>query len=215
MNTHVLSLFIAIPCFALAAAGSARAQVWVNELHYDDTGTDAGEFVEVVAPASLTDLGSVRLTLYNGGDGKPYGSSHLLNSFTPGVTVSGLRFYSKLIPGLQNGAPDGLALDISGSVVQFVSYEGAFAASTGPAAGILSLDMGVSESDATAAGTSLGLVGTGSAAAAFTWAAGMLESPGAPNPGQSLIPEPRSYGFAAGIVLAGWLAWRRRRRLAA
>ncbi len=84
----------------LTASGQA---LWINEFHYDNTGTDIDEFVEIAAPESLTELASVRLTLYNGGDGKPYGNSHLLSSFTPGESVNGIRFYSKPITGLQNG----------------------------------------------------------------------------------------------------------------
>ena len=62
--------------------------------------------------------------------------------------------------GLQNGAPDGLALvDAGGVVVEFLSYEGSFTAVGGPADGMTSTDVGVSESGSTPVGESLQLIG--------------------------------------------------------
>ena len=40
-----------------------------------------------------------------------------------GATTGGVTFYHALISGIQNGAPDGVAMDVSGEVVQFLSYE--------------------------------------------------------------------------------------------
>ena len=48
--------------------------------------------------------------------------------------------------GLQNGSPDGIALVDAGNVlVEFLSYEGTFTGVGGPAAGMTSIDVGVSE----------------------------------------------------------------------
>lgn len=55
-------------------------------------------------------------------------------------------------PGLQNGAPDGLALvgpAPDNVVIEFLSYEGAFTAANGAAVGLTSTDIGASEGDAT------------------------------------------------------------------
>ena len=51
----------------------ARAQtsVFINELHYDNDGTDAGEAIEIAGPAG-TDLTGWSLVLYNGNGGAPY-----------------------------------------------------------------------------------------------------------------------------------------------
>ena len=66
--------------------------------------------------------------------------------------------------GLQNGGNDGFALvDNLGHVVELLSYEGVFTASNGPAAGMTSVDVGVSE-PGNAAGTSIQRSPTG------TWA---------------------------------------------
>src|SRR5215475_5677669 len=51
------------------AVGAALAQsgpaVFINEIHYDNIGTDTGEAVEIAAPAG-TDLGGWSLVRYNG-----------------------------------------------------------------------------------------------------------------------------------------------------
>lgn len=211
MRRHVVSLSIGIGIFVLHCH-SVKSQVfWINEFHYDNAGTDVGEFVEIVAPANFTDLSQVRLTLYNGGDGAPYGAAHLLSSFTQGEEVSGLRFYSKSISGLQNGAPDGLALDVSGSVVQFLSYEGGFTASSGPASGLNSRDVGHSETEATPTGVSLGLIGNGQFASDFTWTTFASGSPGLLNPGQAVVPEPAHFAVAAAGALAVYAFFFRKR----
>ena len=86
---------------------------------------------------------------------------------------------------IQNGSPDGLALvDDQGRVVEFLSYEGALLALTGPAAGLSAVDIGVSESGSDPVGRSLQRVGTGQRAADFSWQPPAGQSPGAPNAGQ-------------------------------
>ncbi|NQY38423.1 MAG: endonuclease I, partial [Alteromonadaceae bacterium] len=68
--------------------------------------------------------------------------------------------------------PDGFALiDDTGSVVQFLSYEGTFTANGGAASGMTSTDIGVSEPSSTTKGYSLQLSGTGQAYSDFTWEA--------------------------------------------
>jgi hypothetical protein len=42
---------------------------------------------------------------------------------TKGTTSTGVTFYHALIPGMQNGGPDGVALAVSGKAIQFLSYE--------------------------------------------------------------------------------------------
>ena len=49
------------------------------------------------------------------------------------------------VNGIQNGAPDGVALSQNGTLVEFLSYEGSFAATNGSAAGTTSTDIGVAE----------------------------------------------------------------------
>ncbi len=211
MRRDSLSLLVGFALTALTA-GSASGQVfWVNEFHYDNAGTDSGEFVEIAAPASFADLSSVQFTLYNGGSGDPYGSSHPLSTFSVGDTVAGVTLYSKGISGIQNG-PDGFALEVGGTVVQFLSYEDVFGAQSGPASGLTSVAIGVSESETTPTGSSLGLTGGGAGPGDFNWTSFGTASPGSLNPGQVVIPEPSRSLLAAGLLLAGFALWHRRPR---
>lgn len=178
--------------FTPGAAPAMPAGVFINEFHYDNVSTDVGEFVElVVTPAFAGDLSSVSLLLYNGANGAVYGT-HTLDTFVPGaVTPTGHRLYHKMIAEIQNGAPDGLAVAVNGAVTQFISYEGTFAATGGPAAGMTSTNVLVSQNGSEPVGQSaLGLLGTGAAAADFAWNkfTGIAHSPGAPNGGQQFSP---------------------------
>ena len=152
-----------------SGGGMPVTTTFINELHYDNTGTDAGEAIEIAGPAG-TDLSGWSIVLYNGNGGAPYDTITLGESI-PSV-AGGFGFVELAFPvnGIQNGAPDGIALiDASGSVVQFLSYEGVFTAIDGPADGMLSEDIGIAESSATAVGSSLQLMGTGTSYEDFTW----------------------------------------------
>lgn len=165
------------------AVSPATGTVFVNEIHYDSGGADTGEAVEVAGTAG-TDLNGWSIVAYNGNGGAPYATVALSATLTD--QQAGFGTSSVLIAGLQNGAPDGLALvDPSGAVRQFLSYEGTFAAVGGPADGLTSTDIGVSESGSEPAGLSLGLTGTGDTSGDFTWAAPATSSFGAVNPGQT------------------------------
>jgi DNA/RNA endonuclease G (NUC1) len=140
---------------AMMLSTLATAQVRIAEFHYDNAGTDAGEAVEISAPVG-TDLAGWQVVLYNGSGGASYDTDPLdgLAAVACGDRkVVVLNYPSN---GIQNGSPDAIALvDPSGAVVEFLSYEGAFAATNGPAAGMTSQDVGVSEAGTEAAGLSL------------------------------------------------------------
>lgn len=156
--------------------------IFINEFHYDNSGSDIGEFVELVGPAGFSLVGW-SIVLYNGSNGTPYNTISLTGAFDDEGTGFGALSFS--IGGIQNGAPDGIALvDASGSVVQFISYEGSFTATSGPAAGMTSTDIGVSESSGTPAGQSLQLQGSGTQVADFAWTGPSAASPGDINAGQ-------------------------------
>ena len=89
---------------------------------------------------------------------------------------------------MQNGSPDGVALvDASGTAVQFLSYEGSFTATDGPASGMTSVDIGVEESNNTTLdGQSMQLSGTGSSYADFTWQTPATSTFGSVNNGQTI-----------------------------
>lgn len=102
--------------------------VFINEFHYDNSGTDTGEFIEIAGPAG-TDLTGWSVLLYNGNGGSVYdtiGLNGILNNLGNGYGLSVINFPSN---GIQNGSPDGIALiNNNGNVVEFLSYEGAFTA---------------------------------------------------------------------------------------
>jgi hypothetical protein len=165
----------------------AQPNAWINEFHYDNVGADADEFIEVVLEnAAAYALSDFAVVLYNGSGGTSYGT-HRLDTFTEGATEGAYTVYFKYIPGLQNGAPDGLALCYQGHLLQFLSYEGTLTAVGGCADGILSTDIGVAEDGTTPAGYSLQLTGLGARYADFSWASPQPASPGAINTTQRLI----------------------------
>lgn len=174
--------------------GSARGQVttsdaWINEFHYDNTGSDEGEFVEVVIKNSgIYALSDFTLTLYNGSNGESYSPhSETLNNFTVGDTIGDYTLYNLTISGIQNG-PDGFALDYNGSLIQFISYGGSFTASGGVADTEVSEDIGITESSSTLEGESLQLTGRGYSYDDFSWSGPSDDSPGETNSGQYLYP---------------------------
>ncbi len=129
--------------------------VRISEIHYDNAGADVGEGVEISGPAG-TDLTGWKVVSYNGNGGAAYDTKTLsgLIPATPGCGVRGV--VTVAVAGLQNGAPDGVALiDASNAVVEFLSYEGTFTAVGGAANGIVSTDIGVVEVGTEAAGLSL------------------------------------------------------------
>jgi DNA/RNA endonuclease G (NUC1) len=143
----------------LAAAGTlllstiATAQVRISEFHYDNTGADADERVEVSAPAG-TDLTGWRVILYNGSGGASYATLNLSGTVAATCDARGVVVVAAV--GMQNGAPDGLALVAPGdAVVEFLSYEGVFTAVGGPANGLMSVDVGVIEAGTEPLGMSL------------------------------------------------------------
>lgn len=131
-------------------AGGPRsdADLWLSELHYDNVGEDVDEGVEVAGPPG-TPLDGWRIVLYNGNSGAEYQTLALRGPLP--------RSGAQWIPAsLQNGSPDGLALVApDGSVRQFLSYEGAFTARSGPAQGLRSTEIDATEGPDAAPGRSL------------------------------------------------------------
>ncbi|MFH2051585.1 MAG: endonuclease [bacterium] len=168
-----------------ASGGGGGPLVWINEFHYDNDGADRNEFVEVAGPAG-TDLTGWTVVGYNGADG----SAYLTVGFSGALAdqQGGFGVQAAAMVGMQNGSPDGLALvDPQGAVIQFLSYEGSFTASGGPAGGMTSTDIGISEPDTAPRRTSLQLAGSGSAYADFTWEGPLGKTDGSVNVNQVFI----------------------------
>lgn len=206
-------LGVLVAAGALLIAGTANAApitVFVNEFHYDPTGTDSGEFIEIAGPAG-TDLTGWSVVLYNGSTGLQYDSDALSGLIPDQQNGFGTVVVNYPTNGIQNGAPDGIALFDGSTVLQFISYEGVFIALDGPAIGTASIDIGVSELGA-ALGSSLQLTGAGQVYEDFSWTAGSPNTAGAVNLGQRFVeavPEPGTL-LLIGLGLAGLAATRRR-----
>ncbi len=164
--------------------------VFVNELHYANVAPDANEGVEIAGTVG-TDLSGWSITFYNGYNG--LGTVSTVANPNP-APLSGvlpdagnmLGYAWFPVAAIENGIKDGFALtDDTGTVVQFLCYEGTFTAVEGPANGLTCTDIGVAEEPAPAAGVSLQLTGgPGCAAADFSWTGPITATRGAVNSGQ-------------------------------
>lgn len=217
---------------ALLAPLAAKADhIWINEFHYDNIGADTGEFIEIglrtpnMSGFTFTDYS---VAFYNGntpGAAVTYGTTTSLTDFAVSgpFSIDGstavIRLYTLTLPtnGIQNGGNDGFALfnATNGFVEALYSYEGVFTASNGPAAGLTSTNLAVSESDTTTAiGSSLSATGTGTGANQFnagSFAVTTTGTPGAINSGQTFaVPEPTTATLLLGGI--GILTLLRRRR---
>lgn len=195
---YLIFLMVTGPCLFLRAQNA-----WINEVHYDNTGTDVNEFIEVVIQnAGSYSLSDFMVTLYNGGNGTSYGTK-TLDLFTAGATSNGFSIFYFVYPsnGIQNGSPDGMALSYQSVLIpgQFLSYEGVFTGSGGVANGLISVDIGVTEAGSEPVGQSLQLTGSGTLYNQFTWQAPADDTPGQLNNGQTFGGTPTnaiSYAYA-------------------
>jgi len=175
------------------AAGPVVAP-WINEFHYDNSGTDVGEFIEIAGPAGFN-LAGYSLVLYNGNGGVVYNTLNLTGVIADQANGFGVLSFSYPSNGLQNGGtapePDGIALVGPSGVVEFLSYEGTMVATAGPAAGLTSVDVGVAE-NGSASGASIARTGDGFEGRDFSWTLVGDDTPGAVNGGQTFAnPTPR------------------------
>lgn len=159
-----------ISCITLASPVA-----WINEFHYNNIGTDIGEFIEIAGPAGL-DLNTYKIELYSGTNGRVY-DERLLSGIIPNQSNGiGALSFSYPTNGIRNGM-HGIALINSDKVLYFISYDGVFTATNGTAEGMTSIDIGVRETGSTPIGYSLQLKGTGKEYKDFTWTAPSPESP--------------------------------------
>ena len=48
---------------------ASPVNAWINELHYDNDGTDEDEFVEIAVPSGFSDFANLQIVHYNGNGG--------------------------------------------------------------------------------------------------------------------------------------------------
>lgn len=145
---------------------SSAGPIRITELHYDNTNAgDAGQALEISGIAG-TDLANFSLHAYEGSDGLLDASFTLTGTLPDeGFGRGALVFDDSYLTSefFENGVQDGIALvnDVSGEVIQFISYEGTVVANDGPALGLTSIDIGVAEDNLTSPGTSLQMIDAG------------------------------------------------------
>jgi hypothetical protein len=100
------------------------AKLVINEVDYDQVGTDGNGFVEIKnTGGSVAELSNVDLVAVNGGDSAEYDRVALAGTLAAGGHLD-------IAIELQNGAPDGLALLDGTTLLDALSYEGAITAAT-------------------------------------------------------------------------------------
>lgn len=158
--------------------------VFINEIHYDNIGTDVGEGLEI-AGAAGQDLSCYQIYLYNGSNGSNYEPIVTLEGVLENES-NGFGTIWVTIEGMQNGDNDAIALynSCTETVEQFLSYEGMTTAVDGVAKDMTSVDIGVAEIG-TDEGTSLQLSGSGMVYTDFIWAEASASSYGTINAGQT------------------------------
>ena len=132
-----------------------RVNFHFNEIHYDNFGTDVGEAIEIEGPAGANVTGFSHRALQRQQRLHVRHAAALSGMLPASCGTRGVVVVAYPVDGIQNGAPDGIALvNGAGQVLEFLSYEGTFTAITDPAAGLTSTDIGAAQ-NSTPIGTSL------------------------------------------------------------
>lgn len=122
-----------------ACVAPTEAALIINEIDYDQPGSDRAEFVELFNTGPALDLAGYTLDLINGSTGGAYRRFPLGTDRLPAGGYVVLCGYAGAVRNcdldvapdgnlIQNGAPDAVALLLAGVVVDAVSYEGSVAA---------------------------------------------------------------------------------------
>ncbi|MBA4277656.1 HYR domain-containing protein, partial [Flavobacterium sp.] len=179
-------------------ASAPAPSVWINEIHYDNSGTnDTNEFIEIAGNAGIN-LANYAIVRYNGSNST---AAVIYTSPSQTTSLSGLMpnqsngfgtfAVSFATDGIQNGPNDGVALvnTSTNTVVQLLSYEGLFTVASGQglASGQTSTNLPYSEGGSLAGG-SLKLSGSGNKYSDFVWQPeSSPASPGVINNSQSFV----------------------------
>ena len=159
---------------------SFSQSVFINEIHYDNAGTDEKEAIEIAGPEG-TDLSNYSIELYRD-LGTVYQTIELTGTIPNQQGDFGTLSFA--ISPIQNGPADGIALVNGSTIIQFLSYEGVLTAIEGTANGMTSVDIGVAELSTTLATESLQLTGSGLDYTDFVWQAPAVATQGSINTNQ-------------------------------
>jgi uncharacterized protein len=134
----LLAITLVIPVLGVIPASAASSTLVVNEIDYDQPATDAAEFLEIRNVSGVpVDLTGHSVALVNGTGG---GAAVYQTIALPSTTLAAGDYYvvcgnAATVAGcdldvapdtnlIQNGAPDGVAITLGGTIVDTVSYEG-------------------------------------------------------------------------------------------
>jgi DNA/RNA endonuclease G (NUC1) len=160
---------------------------FVSEIHYDNTGPDVGEAMEIEGDAGSS-LDGWSLVMYNGTTGSAtlgvYATVPLSGLIPATCGTRGVVVVPFPVNGIQNGDADGWALiNAQGQVTELKSYEGTFTATGGPAAGLTSTAIDADEATPPVVGRSVQRAGNG------VWFGPRTNTFGACNPPLPLGPQ--------------------------
>src|SRR5688572_6432940 len=97
-------------CLLLISSLGVGQEVRFSEFHYDNTGTDVGEAIEVSGPAG-TDLTGWSIVLYNGSNGAVYDTDPLSGTIPASCGTRGVVVLDYPSNGIQNGGTGATATD--------------------------------------------------------------------------------------------------------
>lgn len=118
----------------------ALPHAWINEIHYDNSGTDVNEFVEVVVESPEDHyMGDLVLYMYNGYDGRIY-CLDSIDEFETGDRLGDFQFYTWYQRGIQNDT-EGMLLVFKDTLVDIIAYEGSFTGVSTPGTGLIFPDL--------------------------------------------------------------------------
>lgn len=165
--------------------------IFINEIHYDNTGSDVNEAVELAASLDLS-TEFMFLRFYNGDNNQVYKTQSLKNKQFTNFN-NGMGFLSLAISSIQNGPADGIALFDGNRLIQFLSYEGSLTITDDLLNNVTSHNIGIQESSSTPTTGSMQLVGEGHNYDDFVWQHVNNSNFGSINQGQhfSRVPEPK------------------------
>ena len=140
-DSTVAATYLASTSTAMITVSTGAQHLVINEVDYDQPGTDTTEFIEIYNPSSQAiSLANKQILLITGSDDSVYATIDLGTGMLPaggylviaGANVSVSAPATKLDPGwtdneIQNGAPDGIALvdNATHTLIDALSYEGA------------------------------------------------------------------------------------------
>jgi cytosine/adenosine deaminase-related metal-dependent hydrolase len=138
-TTTVTATLGASTSTATVTVSTGASHLVINEVDYDQIGTDTAEFIEIYNPSvAAVSLTGKQVILINGSNNQVYDTIDLTGTLAShaylviaGANVSVAPPATKLDPGwtndkVQNGAPDGVALidNTAHTLIDALSYEG-------------------------------------------------------------------------------------------